>query len=582
MKKIFSIFFFMLLLGQLAFSQMPGVDIRPPGGNGAMHYKSNDNMVSNFTPSFSLYPLMPYASCMDLRRGQIYVWNTISWVGEDIDNGLRAQVAYTVTNPSSNIATGWNAALYNRMTVNYTSAGPDTMRIDLPSNYLTQQVGETFVVDVNNSRTVDADTLLVHFDSLFRTYDGKLLTEWKCPPRGRIWMAFRVHVSVEGFQWVEVDDILGAYGHGSGGGGGAQEFTQTQAAHGFTVGQLIYFHDASTAQLAKSDVGLADSVAQWAVSEIVNDSTFKYCNTCEVALTTGYTVGSYIWLDTILGEVTNVQPTATNCQYVGVVRSDSTIWAHIGDLCGGGGGDDWNSIYRGSGTVPDSNVIATFDNTDALMALNAVTPFQVSEDGFHEIGFEEWNGSGSQRSFIGLVNDGSGFNTAEISAYDDGSGQFAKLQISPFGSVFSDNIPSSHGMEYSSFPAAPLEKTFVWKKYVDDAIAAARPYKVYTALLTQSGTSAPVATVLENTLGGSVIWTRDDVGIYFGTLTGAFTAGKCFPYSFTSPSNWNAYTSSTERNDDDSIVVALEDSAGVPLEISALSNGTYVEIRVYN
>ena len=28
-----------------------------------------------------------------------------------------------------------------------------------------------------------------------------------------------------------------------------------------------------------------------------------------------------------------------------------------------------------------------------------------------------------------------------------------------------------------------------------------RPYKVYTALLTQSGTDAPVATVLENTIG---------------------------------------------------------------------------------
>lgn len=29
----------------------------------------------------------------------------------------------------------------------------------------------------------------------------------------------------------------------------------------------------------------------------------------------------------------------------------------------------------------------------------------------------------------------------------------------------------------------------------------AQKYKVYTALLTQSGTDAPVATVLENTLG---------------------------------------------------------------------------------
>ena len=32
-----------------------------------------------------------------------------------------------------------------------------------------------------------------------------------------------------------------------------------------------------------------------------------------------------------------------------------------------------------------------------------------------------------------------------------------------------------------------------------------RPYKVYTALLTQSGTDAPVATVLENTLTDDII-----------------------------------------------------------------------------
>ena len=33
------------------------------------------------------------------------------------------------------------------------------------------------------------------------------------------------------------------------------------------------------------------------------------------------------------------------------------------------------------------------------------------------------------------------------------------------------------------------------------AVGDSRPYKVYTALLTQSSTDAPVATVLENTLG---------------------------------------------------------------------------------
>jgi len=48
----------------------------------------------------------------------------------------------------------------------------------------------------------------------------------------------------------------------------------------------------------------------------------------------------------------------------------------------------------------------------------------------------------------------------------------------------------------------------------------------YVATLVQTGTAAPVATVLENGLSGAVVWTRTGKGIYVGTLTGAFTSGK--------------------------------------------------------
>lgn len=50
--------------------------------------------------------------------------------------------------------------------------------------------------------------------------------------------------------------------------------------------------------------------------------------------------------------------------------------------------------------------------------------------------------------------------------------------------------------------------------------------KVYKALLTQTGTDAPVATVLENTLGGTIVWSYFNAGNYIGTLAGAFTANK--------------------------------------------------------
>ena len=61
---------------------------------------------------------------------------------------------------------------------------------------------------------------------------------------------------------------------------------------------------------------------------------------------------------------------------------------------------------------------------------------------------------------------------------------------------------------------------------IQEIVNLAIPYKIYNAILTQSGNLDPVATVLQNTLGGTVVWTRDSEGLYFGTLTGAFTPNK--------------------------------------------------------
>lgn len=52
--------------------------------------------------------------------------------------------------------------------------------------------------------------------------------------------------------------------------------------------------------------------------------------------------------------------------------------------------------------------------------------------------------------------------------------------------------------------------------------AAVSTTKVYRALLSQSGTDAPVATVLENSLGGVPVWTRANPGEYLLTLASAF------------------------------------------------------------
>lgn len=51
-------------------------------------------------------------------------------------------------------------------------------------------------------------------------------------------------------------------------------------------------------------------------------------------------------------------------------------------------------------------------------------------------------------------------------------------------------------------------------------------YRVYTALLRQSGTAAPIATVLQNTLGGQVIWRRENAGNYVAEMENISLEGR--------------------------------------------------------
>lgn len=112
---------------------------------------------------------------------------------------------------------------------------------------------------------------------------------------------------------------------------------------------------------------------------------------------------------------------------------------------------------------------------------------------------------------------------------------------------------------------------------IEEIAESARPYKVYTALLTQTGTDAPVATVLENTIG-DIVWTRDGAGRYQGTLVGAFTRDKsiCPPYS----SNFNDVGSS-------SIFLPLSANGNPQLGwvnayFAGTNNEDYLEIDTYD
>lgn len=73
------------------------------------------------------------------------------------------------------------------------------------------------------------------------------------------------------------------------------------------------------------------------------------------------------------------------------------------------------------------------------------------------------------------------------------------------------------------------------------AKAVSRPYKVYTFIINQVGTGAPTVAILENTLGGTPVWTRTSTGSNFCTLSGAFPVGKVF-CSITSGNNTAFYS----------------------------------------
>ena len=133
---------------------------------------------------------------------------------------------------------------------------------------------------------------------------------------------------------------------------------------------------------------------------------------------------------------------------------------------------------------------------------------------------------------------------------------------------------------------SPLKKIFNWQTASEKI-----PYRVYTALLTQTGTDAPVAIVLENTLG-NVVWTRDNLGIYVGTSSGSFTENKTIippfdPVGYTILPIWNSSVAdiyySFYRNSVNEVKLSIFDSTGGQVELSSISDfSPLIEIRVYN
>jgi hypothetical protein len=108
-------------------------------------------------------------------------------------------------------------------------------------------------------------------------------------------------------------------------------------------------------------------------------------------------------------------------------------------------------------------------------------------------------------------------------------------------------------------------------------------YKVYTALLTQEGINPPTAIVLENTLGGDVVWSYLSTGVYSGTLTDAFPEDKTTMFITSTTWSGDSFMCMSLYGGNIPSAVAVET---FNLQTSTHTNGllykTTVEIRVYN
>lgn len=109
---------------------------------------------------------------------------------------------------------------------------------------------------------------------------------------------------------------------------------------------------------------------------------------------------------------------------------------------------------------------------------------------------------------------------------------------------------------------------------------------VYRALLTQTGTNAPVATVLENTLGFDVIWSYQSPGVYFGqsaSIANEFPLGRTLVFcgsGQTTSNHWdNAGTIAIARIEQDDAIVVVSGDASSPDDNQLFQ--TPIEVLIY-
>lgn len=120
------------------------------------------------------------------------------------------------------------------------------------------------------------------------------------------------------------------------------------------------------------------------------------------------------------------------------------------------------------------------------------------------------------------------------------------------------------------------------RKFVPGEMGGGPIYKVYSAILNQSGANAPTAIVLENTLGITPVWHRMNTGIYslVAPTGGAFPIGKTIVLPGWMASAFpDPFAVGYEHEVTDRVTLVTGHNASTKAD--ALMTKMFVEIRVY-
>jgi len=111
---------------------------------------------------------------------------------------------------------------------------------------------------------------------------------------------------------------------------------------------------------------------------------------------------------------------------------------------------------------------------------------------------------------------------------------------------------------------------------VESVVQAGLGYTVYTALLTQAGTAAPVDTILKNNTGYTYTWSRTGSGEYTITASGnAFTNNKTIVFMNLGEYAGGGVPRSVWARTSDTVVTITTGGDG------RITNGSF-EIRIYS